>query len=119
MMRRIVNWLFLAPVAVIAVVLAVANRTPVTLSLDPFARGSSAFSFSVPLFAVVILSMIVGVAIGGFAVWWKQGRYRKRCRTAEGELATARTEADRLRADLARREQPQGGAVAFLNRPAA
>jgi uncharacterized integral membrane protein len=119
MVRRIVNWLFLVPIALIAVVLAVANRAPVTLSLDPFSRGTSALAFSVPLFAVVILSMIVGVAIGGFAVWWKQGRYRKRCRAAESELAATRSEADRLRADLARRETPPGGAVAFLNRPAA
>lgn len=119
MLRRIVNWLFLAPIALLAVILAVANRAPVTLSLDPFARDSSAFSFSVPLFAVIILSMIAGVAIGGATVWWKQGRYRKRCRTAEHDLAAARSETERLRADLGRAEAAPGGALAFLNRPAA
>jgi uncharacterized integral membrane protein len=119
MLRRIVNWLLLAPIAILAVVLAVANRAPVTLSLDPFARGASAFSFSVPLFAVVILSMIVGVAIGGATVWWKQGRYRKRCRTAEHDLAAARSETERLRADLGRTEAVPGSALALMNRPAA
>lgn len=122
MLRRIVNWLFLAPVALIAVVLAVANRTPVTLSVDPFAREASALSVSVPLFAVVFLAMIIGVVIGGTAVWWKQGRYRKRCRLAESELTAARSDVERLRNELGRGDQTSGasgGALAFLNRPAA
>jgi uncharacterized integral membrane protein len=122
MLRRVVNWLFLAPVALVAVVLAVANRTPVTLSVDPFAREASALSVSVPLFAVVFLAMIIGVVIGGTAVWWKQGRYRKRCRLAENELTAARSDVERLRNELGRGEQPAGstgGALAFLNRPAA
>ncbi|KAF0133305.1 MAG: hypothetical protein FD152_1663 [Xanthobacteraceae bacterium] len=122
MLRRIVNWLFLAPVALIAVILAVANRTPVTLSVDPFARASSALSVTVPLFAVVFLAMILGVIIGGMAVWWKQGRYRKRCRLAESELSAARSDVERLRNELGRGDQVSattGGALAFLNRPAA
>lgn len=122
MLRRVVNWLFLAPVALVAVVLAVANRTPVTLSVDPFAREASALSISVPLFAVVFLAMIIGVVIGGTAVWWKQGRYRKRCRLAENELTAARSDVERLRNELGRGEQPASsaaGALAFLNRPAA
>ena len=122
MLRRVVNWLFLAPVALVAVVLAVANRSPVTLSVDPFAREASALSVSVPLFAVVFLAMIIGVVIGGTAVWWKQGRYRKRCRVAESELTAARSDVERLRNELGRGEQPagsNGGALAFLNRPAA
>lgn len=119
MLRRIVNWLLLAPIAILVVVLAVANREPVTLSLDPFALGASGLSFSVPLFAVVILSMILGVAIGGATVWWKQGRYRKRCRTAEHDLATARIEIERLRTDRGRAEAAPGNALALMNRPAA
>jgi len=121
MLRRLVNWLFLAPVALVAVVLAVANRTPVVLSLDPLARGTSSLSVTVPLFAVVFLAMILGVVIGGFAVWWKQGRYRKRCRLAESELSAARGDVERLRGELGRTDPAgaPGGALAFLNRPAA
>jgi uncharacterized integral membrane protein len=120
MIRRIVNWLILAPVAVLAVILAVANRTPVSVSLDPFARAASTFSFQVPLFAVVFLSMILGVVIGGIAVWWRQGRYRKRARQAEADAAAARAEAERLRAELGRNGAPEtGGPLAFFSRPAA
>lgn len=121
MIRRIVNWLVLAPVAVLAVVLAVANRTPVMVSLDPFARDLSPLSFSMPLFAVVFLSMIAGVIIGGVAVWWKQCRYRKRCRQAESDLAGARADVERLRGELGQGtpSQTPGGPLAFFSRPAA
>ena len=121
MIRRVLNWLVLAPVAVLAVILAVANRTPVTVSLDPFSRGLSVASFTVPLFAVVFLSIILGVVIGGVAVWWKQGRYRKRCRQAESELSGARADVERLRGELGRGSQTEttGGPLAFFNRPAA
>lgn len=121
MIRRIVNWLILVPVAVVAVILAVANRTPVTLSLDPFARDLSSLAVTMPLFAVVFLSMILGVVIGGAAVWWKQGRYRKRCRQAESELSHARADVQRLSAELGRIGPPEGpgGPVAVFRRPAA
>ncbi len=37
-MRKLARWLFLVPLAIVLVLLAVANRAPVTLSLDPFSR---------------------------------------------------------------------------------
>jgi uncharacterized integral membrane protein len=102
MIRRIVNWLILLPIAIVSVVVAVANRAPVTVSFDPFGRDLSPLSFSAPLFAVVLVAMMAGVVIGGFA---------------EGELAAARADADRLRQELGRGEA--GGPVGFFNRPAA
>ncbi len=44
-MRKLLRWLVLAPLAILLVLLAVANRAPVTLSLDPFSREAPAFSF--------------------------------------------------------------------------
>jgi uncharacterized integral membrane protein len=121
MIRRVINWLVLLPVAIVSVVVAVANRAPVTVSLDPFGRELSSFSFSAPLFAVILLAMMLGVVIGGFAVWWKQGRYRRRCRLAESELSAARADVERLRQELGRgtAAEATGGPLAFFNRPAA
>ena len=45
-MKRFVKFLVLAPVAVVIVLLAVANRAPVELSFDPFSRTEPAVSAS-------------------------------------------------------------------------
>lgn len=121
MLRRIVNWLVLLPVAIVAVALAVANRGPMTVSLDPFSREAPAYVLTLPVYVVVLLTLVLGVVLGGATVWWKQGAYRKRCRRAEGELHVARAEAERLRTELARPagQAVAGGAVARIPRPAA
>lgn len=121
MLRRIVNWLVLLPVAIVAIALAVANRGPMTVSLDPFSREAPAFVLTLPVYVVILLALTAGVVLGGVAVWLKQGTYRKRCRRAEGQLDVARAEAERLRAELARPagQAGSGGALARISRPAA
>lgn len=121
MLRRIVNWLVLLPVALVAVALAVANRGPMTVSLDPFSREAPAYALTLPVYVIVLLTLVLGVILGGATVWWKQGTYRKRCRRAEGELHVARAEAERLRTELSRAggQTAAGGELARVARPAA
>jgi len=47
----------------IVVVLAVANRAPVTLTLDPFA-ADPAYSLTLPLYAVIFAAVAFGVLLG-------------------------------------------------------
>jgi len=49
------------------VVLAVANRAPVTLVLDPFG-ADPAMVLTLPLYALVFAALAAGVVIGGLAV---------------------------------------------------
>lgn len=124
MVKRILNWLVLAPIALIVVVMAVANRGPVAVSFDPFNRDNAAASVVLPLFALVFVCLIIGVIIGGVAVWLRQATHRRRARRAEADLATSQDEVQRLRAELSRLGAPapeaaSGGPLSFFTRPAA
>ncbi len=87
--------LILAPVAVVVVLLAVANRDPVTIALDP--TGGTAFVVTVPLFVALLAAMMGGILIGGVACWLGQGKHRKAARLACREAEQAKAEAERLR----------------------
>lgn len=123
MIKSIVNWLVLVPVAIVVVVLAVANRTPVTFSLDPFSRDMAAAAVTVPLFVLVLGAIALGVLIGGIVSWFKHGPQRRIARKAETDLANARAEIERLRAEIAKAggtpAVSHGGPLSFFGRPAA
>lgn len=90
--------LLLLPVAVLVVLLAVANRGPVLLSLDPVSAGAPQLALSVPLFVLLFAALTIGVIVGGVASWLAQGRYRRAERHVRRELNNLRQERDRLRA---------------------
>jgi uncharacterized integral membrane protein len=85
MMRRLLRWLLLVPIAILLVLFSVANRGPVTLSLDPFSREAPALAVSLPLFVVLMLALALGVVIGGTAAGIGRLRWRIRARQAERE----------------------------------
>ncbi|SDB21205.1 lipopolysaccharide assembly protein LapA domain-containing protein [Bauldia litoralis] len=96
-MRRFVTYFILVPLAIIGVVLAVANRHFVTLSFDPFNTVSPAFSVSVPLFVLLFATLAIGVLIGGFAAWIRQGHWRRQARQEHVEAERLRREVERRR----------------------
>ncbi len=90
MLRKIVAALILAPLAVIIVAFAVANRQIVTVSLDPFSGAEPAASVTLPLFALILFLLIIGVVIGGVAAWLRQGKWREAARRLERDLRDLR-----------------------------
>lgn len=86
MLRKIVAAIILVPLAVVIIAFAVANRQLVTVSFDPFGANEPAASLTLPLFALVILLLIIGVLIGGSASWLQQGKWRGSARRLEREL---------------------------------
>ncbi|MGV6871153.1 lipopolysaccharide assembly protein LapA domain-containing protein [Pseudochelatococcus sp. B33] len=97
-MKTLVRVLIVLPLALVIILLAVANRTPVQVSLDPFSGAAPLVAFSAPLFVVLLVAAAVGVVWGGLAVWWSQGRYRRAARERAREL-------DRVRAEAAHQRQ--------------
>lgn len=96
-MIRFLKALILLPIAIVVVLLAVANRAPVTLSLDPFSQEAPEFAAQVPLFAVIFAAVAVGVVIGGIASWLAQGKNRRARRRYRREASQLRYETERLR----------------------
>lgn len=96
MPRRIVTTIIVVPLAVVLIAFAVANRQMVTVSFDPFSVTEPAAVLTLPLFALIILLLIVGVAIGGAAAWLRQSRWRSAARRLEREVADLRAKVDAL-----------------------
>ncbi|MBX9760491.1 MAG: lipopolysaccharide assembly protein LapA domain-containing protein [Beijerinckiaceae bacterium] len=99
-MAAVVKWILLVPVAVLAIMLAIANRTQVSIVFDPFPPASSGLTFAAPLFLIILVSVIFGVLLGGFGAWLRQGRHRRAARQARAEADRQRVETDRLRSQI-------------------
>jgi uncharacterized integral membrane protein len=95
-LRRIV-WILIAfPAGLLLVTLAVANRHDVRLALDPFNPEAPVLSLVLPFYVYLFAAMLVGVVLGGTAMWLSQGRWRRSARTHGRSAARWQAEADRL-----------------------
>lgn len=105
MLQRLLTWLVAVPFGAVVVALSVTNRKPVTVALDPFRPDDPAFAVDVPLFALVLGALLLGIVLGGIAVWLNQGTHRKAARFGRRETARLEGERERLAADLAARSE--------------
>lgn len=101
-MLRFLWWLIALPVGILGVALAVANRRPIPLALDPFAPDPFSAAalippISVPGYLVVLGSLALGVLAGGLAMWLSEGPTRR-------GLRHWRSEARRLEREAAARD---------------
>jgi uncharacterized integral membrane protein len=96
-MRSFFKALILVPIALLIVLFSVANRSPVRVSFDPISRDVPALAYDLPLFAVVLAALAIGILVGGLASWLAQGKHRKAARRDRREVATLRSETQMLR----------------------
>ena len=66
---KLLRWIVLPPIIVLVMAIAVANRGAVTFSLDPFDQASPALSVDLPLFLIVLVSVFLGILVGGVGAW--------------------------------------------------
>jgi uncharacterized integral membrane protein len=92
---RLSSVIILAIVAIIAAMIAVANRQIVTFSLDPLSTNYPSVAFTLPLWLLVFLAMLFGVLLGGASVALNRSTRRRRTRefTPVGEHALTPAEA--------------------------
>ncbi len=83
---RLSTWIAIIPTAAITIWFALANRSFVTLSLDPLAIDEPRWAVGLPLFVVVFLGVLAGMLAGGAIVWWGQGRWRREAKRTRREV---------------------------------
>jgi len=98
-MRKFLVGLIVVPLGLLLVALAVVNRKPVMLGLNPF-NGDSGFSVEAPFFLFLFGSFALGLVIGGLATWLGQGKWRRTARVEARETSTWRRQVDRLEKEL-------------------
>ena len=96
MLKKIVGLLVAFPAFLLLVTLAVTNKHPVSLRLNPFRPDDSRLTFDVPFFYFLLGSLLAGVLLGGFATWLTQSHWRRSARTRAQDAMRWRNEADRL-----------------------
>lgn len=84
-MRKALNLIILLPLAVILILLSVANRQLVTLAFNPFRPEDSVLSLQAPFFVFLFIAVMIGIVLGSAATWFAQGKYRRRARTLRDE----------------------------------
>ena len=120
MIRKIVAAVVLIPLAILLVLLALANRQAVTISLDPFVWEKPTLAVTQPLFLVIFFAVTAGVVIGGVAAWLRQAGWRRAARTAQAQTRALKAEAETLRERLEQAERTTAvSAVGYRHPPAA
>jgi peptidoglycan biosynthesis protein MviN/MurJ (putative lipid II flippase) len=99
-MRKILKLLIFLPLGICIIALAIANRGLVVLSLDPLAVTDPVLSLKLPLFVFLILALMIGVLIGGFAMWLTQGKHRKNARILNKETVKLKNEMVEVKANF-------------------
>ena len=119
LIQRLNSLFILLPLALLVVVFALLNRSPV--SVDLFIGNVD----GVPLFAWVLGALAIGVLIGLGIAWMSAGRLRRRARTGERKAKALEGEVAEMRHDFQAqgRETPPGepnrGRLALRSRAAA
>ncbi len=96
MWNRIV-WLLLGfPAVLLMVTLAVINRHPVQLVLDPFRPEAPVVALSMPFYFYLFGMLLIGAMVGGAVTWFSQGHWRRRARSRAMDATRWQVEAERL-----------------------
>ena len=118
-MIRYLRYLFLAGLALVLLVVALANRAPVAVRLLPddlAALTGVSFGMELPLFIVIFGGIVAGVLIGFVWEWFRERKHRSTASTKSREVMRLERELAVLRDTTS---VPQDDVLALLDTPKA
>jgi uncharacterized integral membrane protein len=95
---RLLKTILICLIGAVVIGFAVLNRSAVTFVYWPKLLGGAEQSVTLPLSALIMISAIAGVVVGGTATWLRQGAHRRAEREYRREAERLRSEAERLKA---------------------
>lgn len=102
---RTLKILLIGVILVALVILALANRGPVTLHLLPQGLDRvMSLSVNLPLYAVILASVVVGMIVGYLLEWLREHKHRRRASQKATEAARLHRQVAQLRKDTGRPE---------------
>jgi uncharacterized integral membrane protein len=91
------TWIVTIPVTVVVVLFTIGNLDPVTIKLWPLPWVSQ----PIPVYLLVLVSMLIGFIVGGIVAWVSGGRRRRRTRELADHSAMLARQLDELRREQA------------------
>jgi uncharacterized integral membrane protein len=96
MLRRIIWTVVGFPIGILLITMAVTNGHRVRLILDPFRPDDPVLSLVLPFYVYLFGAVLLGVVLGGIAMWMTQARWRRMARRRGADAVRWQAEADRL-----------------------
>lgn len=95
MLKRILVLPLVLAVAALLITIAVSNRHPVRIVLDPLSE-QPLLAFELPFFVYLLGALILGVVLGGMRTWLGQSHWRRSARARAQDAMRWEAEASRL-----------------------
>jgi uncharacterized integral membrane protein len=100
-MLRLIKWLILTAICLALVVMGVANMAPVDLHLLPQGIVQADYTLrGVPLAAVILGAVLLGVIIGELFEWLREAKHRRRAAEGSREVERLKAEVQTLKRRL-------------------
>lgn len=97
-LKTVLKLLVVVPLALLAMLFAIANKSVVSVSLDPFSADKPAYMVQMPVFVLIFSVLMVGIVVGGVASWLAQGKVRRSQRLLRRQAQDLRSQTERLKA---------------------
>jgi hypothetical protein len=98
--RKLILAFVVVPLGIVLIALAVVNREPATLLLNPFGGAEPNLTLEAPFFLFLLGAFALGLIVGGMASWLNQGKWRRTAREEAREARDWRRQANRLEKEL-------------------
>lgn len=110
-MASLFRTLFFWTLAIATLFIAVANRAGVQLSFDPFNAAAPAVILEVPLFWIILASVLIGIVLGGWSTWLAQAPLRQTVRENEDKIRRLEREIEVAQKIIVQAPLPTGRAL--------